>query len=83
MVASLAIAIRLLRNSRGALYLLTISFVTTVFMLSQKQPGGEVLILGNSVGDIWAYGSTIICALVMLFPRLRPGTWRRSAAGHR
>ncbi|MEN9749555.1 MAG: hypothetical protein RL149_633 [Actinomycetota bacterium] len=83
MVASLAIAIRLLRNSRGALYLLTISFVTTVFMLSQKQPGGEVLILGNSVGDIWAYGSTIICAVVMLFPRLRPGTWRRSAAGHR
>lgn len=83
MVASLAIAIRLLRNSRGALYLLTLSFVTTVFMLAQKQPGGEVLILGNSVGDIWAYGSTVICAVVMLFPRLRPGTWRRSAAGHR
>ena len=83
MVASLALAIRLLRNSRGALYLLTISFVSTVFALSQKQPGGEVLILGNTVGGIWAYGSTAICAIVMLFPRLRPGTWRRSASGHR
>lgn len=83
MVASLALALRLLRNSRGALYLLTLSFVSTVFWLSQTQPGSDVIIYGNEVGNIWAYGSAAICGLVMLFPRLRPGTWRRSASGHR
>ncbi len=83
MVAALALALRLLRNSRGALYLMTAAFISTVFWLAQKQPGGEVLILGNQIGDTWAYGSMIICAVVMLFPRIRPGSWRRSAAGHR
>lgn len=83
MVASLAIALRLLRNSRGALYLLTASFISTVYWLSQEQPGGEVLIVANQVGDTWVYGSMAICAFVMLFPRLNPSSWRRSASGHR
>ncbi|MEY4499686.1 MAG: hypothetical protein RL319_674 [Actinomycetota bacterium] len=83
MVFSLTLALRLMRNSRGALYLNSLVFIGTVFWLAQKQPGGEVLILGNQLGDTWAYGSIIICAVIMLFPRLHPGTWRRSAAGHR
>ncbi|MFM6966944.1 MAG: PIG-L family deacetylase [Rhodoluna sp.] len=83
MVGALALALRLLRNSRGALYVMTATFISTVFWLAQPQPGGEVLILGNQVGDTWAYGSMVICAVVMLFPRLRPGTWARSASGHR
>ena len=83
MVASLALALRILRNSRGALYLMTASFLTTVYLLSQKQPGGEVLIVANQVGDTWVYGSMAICALIMLFPKLNPSSWRRSASGHR
>lgn len=83
MVASLALALRILRNSRGALYLMTASFLTTVYLLSQTQPGGEVLIVANQVGDTWVYGSMAICALIMLFPKLNPSSWRRSASGHR
>ena len=83
MVACLAIALRLLRNSRGALYLMTLSFITSVYWLSQEQPGGEVLIVSNQIGDTWVYGSMAICAFVMLFPRLNPSSWRRSASGHR
>ena len=83
MVACLAIALRLLRNSRGALYLMTLSFIASVYWLSQEQPGGEVLIVSNQIGDTWVYGSMAICAFVMLFPRLNPGSWRRSASGHR
>jgi len=83
MVACLALALRLLRNSRGALYLMTLSFITSVYWLSQEQPGGEVLIVSNQIGDTWVYGSMAICAFVMLFPRLNPGSWRRSASGHR
>lgn len=83
MVACLAVALRLLRNSRGALYLMTLSFIASVYWLSQEQPGGEVLIVSNQIGDTWVYGSMAICAFVMLFPRLNPGSWRRSASGHR
>lgn len=83
MVASLALALRILRNSRGALYLMTASFLTAVYLLSRPQPGGEVLIVANQVGDTWVYGSMAICALIMLFPKLNPSTWRQSASGHR
>lgn len=82
MVFTLTLALRLMRNSRGALYLNSLVFIATVFGW-HKQPGGEVLILGNQLGDTWAYGSIVICAVIMLFPRLHPGTWRRSASGHR
>lgn len=83
MTGSLLIALRLLRSSRGALYLTSIVFAITVFWLAQEQPGGEVLILGNSIGNTWAYGSIGICALVNLFPSINPASWRQNASGHR
>lgn len=83
MTASLALALRLLRRSRGALYLVTFTLVGTVMWLAQRQPGGELFIPGNDVGTIWAYGSIGICALVILFPKIQPGAWRRSSRGHR
>jgi N-acetyl-1-D-myo-inositol-2-amino-2-deoxy-alpha-D-glucopyranoside deacetylase len=83
MTASLALALRLLRRSRGALYLITASLATAVIWLAQPQPGGELFIPGNDAGNIWAYGSIGICALVILFPKIQPGAWRRSSRGHR
>lgn len=83
MTASLALALRLLRRSRGALYLVTATLSATVYWLTQRQPGGELFIPGNEAGTIWAFGSIGICALVILFPRIGPGAWRRSSRGHR
>ena len=83
MTASLAISLRLLRRSRGALYLVTATLAATVFWLAQRQPGGELFIPGNDAGNIWAYGSIGIFALVILFPKVQPGAWRRSSRGHR
>jgi N-acetyl-1-D-myo-inositol-2-amino-2-deoxy-alpha-D-glucopyranoside deacetylase len=83
MTASLAISLRLLRRSRGALYLVTATLAATVFWLAQRQPGGELFIPGNDAGNIWAYGSIGIFALVILFPKIQPGAWRRSSRGHR
>ncbi|MEY3888913.1 MAG: hypothetical protein RI931_35 [Actinomycetota bacterium] len=83
MTASLGIALRLLRRSRGALYLLTAAFSATIFWLSQPQPGGELFILGNDIGNIWAFGSIAILGLIILFPRLQQGAWRRNSRGHR
>jgi N-acetyl-1-D-myo-inositol-2-amino-2-deoxy-alpha-D-glucopyranoside deacetylase len=83
MTASLAISLRLLRRSRGALYLVTATLAATVFWLAQRQPGGELFIPGNNAGNIWAYGSIGIFGLVIMFPKVQPGAWRRSSRGHR
>jgi N-acetyl-1-D-myo-inositol-2-amino-2-deoxy-alpha-D-glucopyranoside deacetylase len=83
MTISLAIALRLLRRSRGALYLVTATLAATIFWLAQRQPGGELFIPGNDAGTIWAYGSIGIFALVIMFPKIQPGAWRRSSRGHR
>jgi N-acetyl-1-D-myo-inositol-2-amino-2-deoxy-alpha-D-glucopyranoside deacetylase len=82
MTGSLSIAIRLLRNSRGALYLLAATFAATIFWLSQPQSDGTLLIPGNDIGNIWAYGSLGLVAAIILFPNIRPGSWRKSARGH-
>lgn len=83
MTISLAIALRLLRRSRGALYLVTATLGGTIFWLAQRQPGGELFIPANDAGTIWAYGSIGIFALVIMFPKIQPGAWRRSSRGHR
>jgi len=83
MTFSLALALRLLRNSRGALYLMTLSLWGTLTWLAQRQGGGSVAIAGNDVGTWWVFGSLGLCALVILFPRIRPGVWRKNASGHR
>jgi N-acetyl-1-D-myo-inositol-2-amino-2-deoxy-alpha-D-glucopyranoside deacetylase len=83
MTFCLALALRLLRNSRGALYLMTLSLWATLLWLSKPQGTGSFVIINNDVGNWWVYGSLIACGLVILFPRIRPGVWRKSASGHR
>jgi N-acetyl-1-D-myo-inositol-2-amino-2-deoxy-alpha-D-glucopyranoside deacetylase len=83
MTFSLAVALRLLRNSRGALYLMSFTLAGTVFWLSRPSAAGDALIIDNEAGNIWIYGSLIICAVVILFTKLRPGTWAKNASGHR
>jgi N-acetyl-1-D-myo-inositol-2-amino-2-deoxy-alpha-D-glucopyranoside deacetylase len=83
MTFCLALALRLLRNSRGALYLMTLSLWGTLLWLSKPQGTGSFVIINNDVGNWWVYGSLIACGLVILFPRIRPGVWRKSASGHR
>jgi N-acetyl-1-D-myo-inositol-2-amino-2-deoxy-alpha-D-glucopyranoside deacetylase len=80
---AVALALRMLRNSRGALYLMSFTLAGTVFWLSRPTPAGDALIIDNEAGNIWVYGSLIICAVVILFPKLRPGTWAKNASGHR
>lgn len=75
MVGSLALSLRLLRNSRGALYLTSAGLAVTIFWLTQNQVTGEVLIPANESGLIWAYGSIAACFLVILFPNLAGRSW--------
>ena len=82
MTGALALAIRLLRNSRGALYLLAATFAATVFWLAQPQSNGTLLIPGDQLGNLWAFGSLGLIAIIILFPNIRAGSWRKSARGH-
>jgi N-acetyl-1-D-myo-inositol-2-amino-2-deoxy-alpha-D-glucopyranoside deacetylase len=80
---SLALALRLLRESRGALYLMVLTFTATLLWLGSKSNDGDVVIANNTNGQWWVYGSIVINFVIMMFPRLRVGGWRRSASGHR
>ena len=83
LTGSLALALRLLRESRGALYLMSLTFAATLYWIAVITPGGVVAISDNSNGQWWIYGSLAICGLVMVFPRLSPGRWRKRTSSHR
>ena len=80
---SLALALRLLRESRGALYLMVLTFSATLLWLGSKSNDGDVVIANNTNGQWWVYGSIATSLVIMMFPRLRVGGWRRTASGHR
>jgi N-acetyl-1-D-myo-inositol-2-amino-2-deoxy-alpha-D-glucopyranoside deacetylase len=82
MIGALALALRMLRKSRGALYLMTLTLASTLYWMSHQTTGDFVL--GHSeIDKYWRWGSLIICFVVILFPRIHPGVWRKSARGHR
>ena len=82
LIFSLAIALRLLRKSRGALYLMTLTLAGTLYWMS-KQTTGDFVLAHNDLDRYWRWGSLIICFVVILFPRIHPGVWRRRGVGHR
>ena len=83
LTGSLALSLRLLRESRGALYLMALTFAATLYWIAKITPEGVVTISDNSNGNWWVYGSLAICAIVMIFPQLSPGRWRKRASSHR
>jgi len=82
MTGSLGLGLRLLRSSLGALYLMTLGFYVTIWYFANGRPGGQ-LISGDGLGNWWSYGSIVLLAVIILFPRLRPKTWSKNASGHR
>ena len=80
MIGSLALALRLLRNSRGALYLMSLAFTVGILIMAQRQGAGTVLIPANDAGTIWAYGSLVLLFLIMLFPNLSRVDWQNKAS---
>lgn len=79
MIGSLALALRLLRNSRGALYLMSLAFTLGILLMAQRQGAGTILIPANQAGTFWAYGSLILLFLIMLFPNLSRSAWQNKA----
>jgi N-acetyl-1-D-myo-inositol-2-amino-2-deoxy-alpha-D-glucopyranoside deacetylase len=82
MTGSLGLGLRLLRSSLGALYLMSLGFYASIWYLDAGRPG-STLIADNELGAWWVYGSSLLLAVILLFPRLRPKTWSKNASGHR
>ena len=83
LVASVALALRVLRRSRGALYLFAAAFWATLYYLVRTQEtGGEQTFTGPD-SQLWIWGATSIIALILVFPKIQPAAWRKSADGHR
>jgi len=82
MIGALAVALRMLRKSRGALYLMTLTLAATFYWMT-RQTTGDFVLGHTEIDKYWRWGSLIICFFVILFPRIHPGVWRKSARGHR
>jgi len=61
---------------------MTLGFYVTIWYFANGRPGGQ-LISGDGLGNWWSYGSIVLLAVIILFPRLRPKTWSKNASGHR
>jgi N-acetyl-1-D-myo-inositol-2-amino-2-deoxy-alpha-D-glucopyranoside deacetylase len=83
MTGALALSLRLLRRSRGALYLMSLAFIVTVLNLATPQQDGSELVTNSDLSTYWVYGSIGLLAVIIMFPRLRKAAWNRSASGHR
>ncbi|MEN9603385.1 MAG: hypothetical protein RL545_74, partial [Actinomycetota bacterium] len=70
MTAALGVALRVLRRSRGALYLSTLAFIITVLQLSQPQPDGSAFMDDSELSTYWVYGSIALLAIIIVFPRI-------------
>ena len=82
MTGSLGLGLRLLRSSLGALYLMTLAFYVSIWYFANGRQNSR-LIQGDNLGNWWSFGSLVLLALIVVFPRLRPKTWSKSASGHR
>jgi hypothetical protein len=69
-VASLVLGARLLAKSRWSAVGLAVGIVGMIVVFSGRGPGGSVLIPNNTAGLVWVFAPAIICALVVLWPRL-------------
>jgi len=82
MTGSLGLGLRLLRSSLGALYLMTLGFIASIWYISTAHPG-SLLVAGDDLGTWWTFGSIGLLGVIIIFPRLRPKTWSKNASGHR
>ncbi|MEO0048698.1 MAG: hypothetical protein RL556_30 [Actinomycetota bacterium] len=83
LVGVVALALRVLRRSRGALYLFAASFFTTLWYLIQLQTSGGEQPFSGDMSTYWIWGSSIVLALIIVFPNIQPASWSKNASGHR
>jgi hypothetical protein len=68
--AALLIALRALTHDRWAALAGGIGMLVLIFVISQRGPGGSVIVPNTPLGQIWTYLIAAIVLLVVTFPDL-------------
>ncbi|MFC4140386.1 MULTISPECIES: histidinol dehydrogenase [unclassified Microbacterium] len=84
--AALLIALRALTNDRWAALAGGIGMLALIFVISQRGPGGSVIVPNTPLGQIWTFLVGAIVLLVVAFPdlsKLKPVPGRPGAVPER
>lgn len=84
--AGLLIALRALTGDRWAALAAGIGMVVLILVISQRGPGGSVVVPNTPLGNIWMYVAAGLVAIIVAWPdlsRLRELSARTAASGHR
>lgn len=68
--AALLIALRSLTGDRWAVLAAGIGMMALIFVISQRGPGGSVIVPDTPLGNIWMYAAAGIVVLVVAWPDL-------------
>lgn len=82
--AALLIALRALTGDRWAALAAGIGMVVLILVISQRGPGGSVVVPNTPLGNIWMYVAAGLVALIVAWPdmsRLRDLSARAARAG--
>ncbi|BDZ38868.1 histidinol dehydrogenase [Microbacterium suwonense] len=84
--AALLVALRTLTGDRWAALAAGVGMMTLILVISQRGPGGSVIVPNTPLGNIWMYVAAGIVVLVVLWPdfsRLRALSESHAAPGDR
>ena len=82
-VAAVSVALRVMRRSRGALYLMGVTYIFAVLQMSHGGRASHLSHLQQIIAEYFLYGSIGLLLVIVIFPRLRKASWNRGASGHR
>lgn len=68
--AALLIALRALTGDRWAALMAGVGIIAMLLMISQRGPGGSVIVPNTPLGNVWMYLAAGIVALVVSWPDL-------------
>jgi len=83
---SLLIALRALTGDRWAALAAGVGMMVLILVISQRGPGGSVVVPNTPLGNIWMYVAAGLVALIVAWPdlsRLRDLSAHTSGRGHR
>lgn len=72
--AAILVALRCLTEDRITVVAGAIGMYLAVFLLSQRGPGGSVVVPATTLGYVWTLGIAVIILLVVTWPRFKRPT---------
>lgn len=71
-ITGFLVGLRIVVQDRFVVMAGALGIVAMIFVLSQRSPGGSVLVPNNLWGSIWAIAPTLVATIVVAWPKLPP-----------